>query len=97
MGEGTKPGGNLYEIMLIFMKISLRPLVLPLIAALAVTAAPLRAETERPVVVELFTSQGCSSCPAADALLADLAPRADVIALGPPGDFWDYLWLLYPY
>ena len=73
------------------MKSLFRPLVLPLIAALAVTAAPLRAETERPVVVELFTSQGCSSCPAADALLADLAPREDVIALALHVDYWDYI------
>jgi hypothetical protein len=42
-------------------------------------------------VVELFTSQGCSSCPPADALLSDLAKRPDVIALTFPVDYWDYL------
>ncbi len=42
-------------------------------------------------MVELFTSQGCSSCPKADALLARLAKRDDVVALSLPVDYWDYL------
>ncbi len=44
-----------------------------------------------PVVVELFTSQGCSSCPPADAMMADLANRDDVIALALHVDYWDYI------
>jgi hypothetical protein len=42
-------------------------------------------------VYELFTSQGCSSCPAADAIQARLAKRDDLIALTFPVDIWDYL------
>jgi hypothetical protein len=65
-----------------------------LTASLALTAIlawalPVRAET--PVVVELFTSQGCSSCPPADALLLDLAARDDVLALAFHVDYWDGL------
>jgi hypothetical protein len=56
----------------------------------AVSAAPAGAAT-RPVVVELFTSQGCSSCPPADAVLAELAGRKDVLALGFHVDYWDGL------
>jgi len=42
-------------------------------------------------VVELFTSQGCSSCPPADKVLGDLAQDKSVIALSLPIDYWDYL------
>lgn len=42
-------------------------------------------------VLELFTSQGCSSCPPADALLATLARKPDVIAVSFPVDYWDYI------
>lgn len=44
-----------------------------------------------PVVVELFTSQGCSSCPPADAMLHDLVDRDDIIALALHVDYWDYI------
>lgn len=46
---------------------------------------------DNPVVVELFTSQGCSSCPPADKILHDLAERDDVIALALHVDYWDYI------
>src|SRR5262245_1562128 len=43
------------------------------------------------VVIELFTSQGCSSCPAADKLLSDYAHDPNVLALSLAVDYWDYL------
>jgi hypothetical protein len=42
-------------------------------------------------VLELFTSQGCSSCPPADALLAKLGKRPDLVALSFSVDYWNYL------
>src|SRR6202171_4574313 len=45
----------------------------------------------RPAVVELFTSEGCSSCPPAEAYLGELAERRDVLALAFHVDYWDDL------
>ncbi|MWB77295.1 DUF1223 domain-containing protein [Pseudooceanicola sp. 216_PA32_1] len=50
-----------------------------------------QAEDRGPIVVELYTSQGCSSCPPADAFLSTLAARDDVIALALHVDYWDYI------
>ncbi|MCW1955331.1 MAG: DUF1223 domain-containing protein [Roseobacter sp.] len=61
------------------------------ILMLAGFAASAKAEDNRLVVVELFTSQGCSSCPPADAFLHELAAREDVLALGLHVDYWDYI------
>lgn len=44
-----------------------------------------------PVVVELYTSQGCSSCPPADEIFAGLVGREDIIALALHVDYWDYI------
>jgi hypothetical protein len=60
------------------------------IAVLALLGAPARAG-EQKVVVELFTSQGCSSCPPADRLLGELAGDDSLVALSLPVDYWDYL------
>lgn len=60
--------------------------------------APAHAQTQdRPVVVELFTSQGCSSCPPADALLRELAGRPDVLALAFHVTYWNGLGWRDPY
>ena len=56
---------------------------------MALVAAP--AAGQAPVVVELFTSQGCSSCPPADRLLGELAERRDIVALAFHVDYWDYI------
>lgn len=58
-------------------------------AALMALTAPVLSDS--PVVVELFTSQGCSSCPPADKMLHALAKRDDVIALALHVDYWDYI------
>ena len=57
----------------------------------AIVAVIRPAHAEPKAVVELFTSQGCSSCPPADKILGDLAKDPSVIALSMPIDYWDYL------
>jgi hypothetical protein len=61
-------------------------------AALCSLAAPARAKAAlSPVVVELFTSQGCSSCPPADAFMGELVGKEHVIGLSLNVDYWDYI------
>jgi len=63
-----------------------------LAAGLALCAGPSWAgQLKRPVVVELFTSQGCASCVPADALLAKLTKRPDVLPLSLSVTYWDML------
>ncbi len=54
-------------------------------------AVPVAAQSTQGVLVELFTSQGCSSCPPADAVLEKLSQTAGVIPLALHVDYWDYI------
>jgi hypothetical protein len=69
------------------------PFAFGLVAAILVSATALAGDSKtiHPVVVELFTSQGCNDCPPADRLLADIAQRRDVIAITYPITYWDML------
>jgi hypothetical protein len=59
--------------------------------SLAVLALPFAAAAKPPVVVELYTAQGCASCGEANAHVAKLAEQPGVLALTFPVDYWDYL------
>ena len=54
-------------------------------------AEPPEPASAGPAVLELFTSQGCSSCPPADALLAELGKRPGLVTLSYSVDYWNYL------
>ena len=61
------------------------------LGAAAMFTKPGFAAAARPVIVELFTSQGCSSCPPADAFLETLKGKPGIVALSYHVDYWDYL------
>jgi hypothetical protein len=63
----------------------------PLIAGLLVASCALASAGEPRALLELFTSQGCSSCPPADKLLGELAADPSLVVLSVPIDYWDYL------
>lgn len=68
--------------------------VLSAVAAAALFAAPATAAEVRvhpKAVLELFTSQGCSSCPKADLKFGDLSKQPDLITLAYHVDYWDYI------
>ena len=54
-------------------------------------ATPASAQSQQRAAIELFTSQGCSSCPAADKLLGELAADPAFVAISMSIDYWDYL------
>lgn len=67
-------------------------LLIALVAAASIGAAgPPPASTATPVAIELFTSQGCSSCPPADALMAQMANMPNVVVISRPVTYWDRL------
>lgn len=72
-------------------------LLRPVLAALTISfglALPALAgelKVSPKAVLELFTSQGCSSCPKADAMLEEMGKRDDVVALAYHVDYWDYI------
>lgn len=67
--------------------------MLPRLVAIVVAAGvvPAMAQERPRAFLELFTSQGCSSCPAADAFMGELAGRDDVLAVTMPVKLWDFL------
>jgi hypothetical protein len=68
-----------------------RCLAYAVIVACSSVASQASAQAQTRAVVELFTSQGCSSCPAADKLLGELAADPTLVAISVPIDYWDYL------
>jgi hypothetical protein len=62
-----------------------------LVASLLIATCALARADEPRALLELFTSQGCSSCPEADKLLGELAGDSSLVALSVPIDYWDYL------
>jgi hypothetical protein len=69
---------------------SLSPVSVVIVAGVGLLFAH-PASAEPRAVIELFTSQGCSSCPEADKLLGEIAKDPTVIAISLPIDYWDYL------
>jgi hypothetical protein len=67
-----------------------RTFALAAVLACAMSAIPAHADQPR-AVVELFTSQGCSSCPPADRLMGQLSRDPSLVALSLPVDYWDYI------
>lgn len=83
------------------MNNTLPPVILVMILAVlgvfwfdsaAAVSLPESPDPSRPVtVIELFTSEGCSSCPPAEAKLSTLVDRDDILALAYHVDYWDYI------
>ena len=85
VGLGTM---TMLEINMIILRIA-SVLVLAVLSAASLAVAAANAEPR--AVLELFTSQGCSSCPPADKVIGEFSHDPSVIALSLPVDYWDYL------
>ena len=72
-------------------RVASAPLVAGLLIATFATLQAAAQAGEPRAVLELFTSQGCSSCPPADKLLGELSADPSLVALSVPIDYWDYL------
>lgn len=81
---------RLRPLILIAMATGLWLVAPPTLSSAASSSEP-KAQGGRLTVVELFTSQGCSSCPPADRYIGRLARRKDVIALSFHVNYWDYI------
>src|SRR6201995_698449 len=87
--KNTEPGCGSMAAMMAYQSISRWSSALGICAIVAVIR-PAHAADPR-AVVELFTSQGCSSCPPADHIIGELAKDPSIITLSMPIDYWDYL------
>src|ERR1700758_3099494 len=83
-------GGN-REASLAMTKMIVGAIDAALVSVVMLGSAAVAVEAEPLAVIELFTSQGCSSCPAADKLLSELKNDPNLITLSLPIDYWDYL------
>jgi len=90
--SGSDCGGGWVEVGMLRSRLSSVPFVsAPFVAGLLIVSSTFASAGEARGLIELFTSQGCSSCPAADKLLGELAADPSLVALSVPIDYWDYL------
>jgi|GEM_PF-140341 hypothetical protein len=73
---------TMIRIAVLFIALAISPLVPAFEAA---------AKDKQPIVIELYTSQGCSSCPPADKFMGELIKRDDILGLTFHVDYWDYI------